>query len=248
MQLNELKELGLTEGQAQTYSALLEFGDSGIQKIQEKTGLNRRAIYDILNKLVEKGYATYIEEKGIRKYQVTHPKNILSAIEEKEKSLQNLKNKIPQITSLFQEKKNEIDAEVYRGNEAIKSLFEESLEYKATYWIGGNSGVESCNKEMALWFKRWMIKRVNKKQMMYDLVDYGSFLEDLPPKDIKKHKANYYKYCQLPKELSSPMVICIFGNKVVQLLWSQKPFAFVLDSKEIKDSFMKYFEHFWREP
>ncbi len=93
-----------------------------------------------------------------------------------------------------------------------------------------------------------MQKRIEKKHVMYDLVDYGKYLSGLKPKNIKKHKKEYYKYCQLPKELNSPMVIIIFGNKVAQVLWKKQSFAFVLESKEIKESFMKYFYYFWKEP
>ena len=48
MELPELKELNLTAGQIKVYQAILEIGTAGIQKIQEKTALERRAIYDIL--------------------------------------------------------------------------------------------------------------------------------------------------------------------------------------------------------
>jgi hypothetical protein len=68
------------------------------------------------------------------------------------------------------------------------------------------------------------------------------------PGDKKRHKNEYYRYCMLPKELKSPRVILIFGNKVAQILWSEQPFAFVLESEEIKESFMKYFNYFWKEP
>jgi len=82
---------------------------------------------------------------------------------------------------------------------------------------------------------------------MYDLVDHGSYLEGYEPNKKSQNLKNYYKYCQLPKDLSSPMVIIIFGDKVVQVLWNDQPFAFVLESKQIKDSFMKYFNYFWKD-
>ena len=249
MDLPELKELSLTAGQIKVYEAILHTGIAGIQSIQEKTGLERRAIYDILNKLIEKGFTTYTEEKGHRKYQCTHPRNLKEVIEQKQNALNKLQNKLPQITDLFLYNKPKIAAEVYRGNEAMKALLNEALEHKATYWIGGNSGVEiSTTENMKRWFHHWMQKRADQKKFMYDLVDYGTYLEGLKPAAIQIHKKNYYKYCALPKDLTSPMVIIIFGNKVAQVLWSKQSFAFVLESKEIKDSFMKYFNHFWKDP
>jgi sugar-specific transcriptional regulator TrmB len=248
MELPELRELNLTKGQVKVYQAILEIGTAGIQKIQEKTALERRAIYDILNKLIEKGFVSYTQEKTNRKYQCTHPRNLKEAIEQKQKTLETLHKKLPKITDLFTYSKPEIRAEVYRGNDAMKALLNEALEHPATYWIGGNSGVETCSEEMRLWFKRWTKKRVEAGKLMYDLVDYGTHLEDFKPNDIKKHKKHLYKYCSLPKNLQSPMVMIMFGNKVAQVLWGKQSFAFVLDSKELNESFMKYFNFFWKDP
>ena len=55
MELQELRILGLTNGEIKVYSAILHMGSSTINNIHEKTGMERRAIYDILNKLIEKG-------------------------------------------------------------------------------------------------------------------------------------------------------------------------------------------------
>ncbi|MFC1752364.1 TrmB family transcriptional regulator [Thermoproteota archaeon] len=246
MNLNNLTELGLSQGQIQVYSAVLELGISTLGRIQEKTGIERRNIYDILNKLIEKGLITYTVEKGKKTFQCTHPNKVDLEIKNKQEALKELKAQIPSMTALFESVKPDIRAEVFRGNEAMKALLEDMLNYKETYWIGGNAGVEST--QLKNWFKHWMDRRVKKKRMMNDLVDYGTYLEDLRPGDIKTHKKNYYKYCALPKELVSPMVIVIFGNKVAQILWSRKSFAFVMESKQIKNSFMRYFNYFWQEP
>ena len=244
--LKNLKELGLSEGQVSVYSAVLELGIATLNRIHEKTGIERRNIYDILNKLIERGLVSYTVEKGKRTYQCTHPNKIFEEIKKKKEALSAFEKEMPHIISFFEQVKPDIRAEVFRGNEAIKALLDDALNYKATYWIGGNSGVEAT--PLKNWFKHWMTKRVEKKRTMYDLVDYGTFLEGLLPHDIKTHKKNYYKYCQLPKELRSPLVILIFGNKVAQILWRKQSFAFVLEAQEIRESFMKYFNYFWKEP
>ncbi|MBW2982096.1 hypothetical protein KY343_04405 [Candidatus Woesearchaeota archaeon] len=244
MNLENLKELGLTKGQISVYSAILELGISGLNKIHEKTGIERRNIYDILNKLIEKGLISYTVEKGKRTYQCTHPNKILEEIKAKEENLKELRKQVPQIKDLFDISRPEIRAEVYRGNEAIKSLMNESLEYKEHYWIGGNAGIQYT--PLKYWFNHWMKKRIEKRCMMYDLVDYGRFLDYFKSNSLKKQKKEFYRLRELPKDLSSPMVILIFGDKVAQILWNKQSFAFVLESKEIKESFMKYFNYFWK--
>jgi len=250
MKLEELKELGLSEGQIKVYEAVLELGISSLNKIQEKTGIERRNIYDILNKLIEKGLISYTLEKGKRTYQCTHPNKLLEEIKKKEQSLKELEKKIPDIKDLFNLNKPEIKAEVYRGNEAIKSLFDEILEQKESFWMGGNSFEEykAVPENLQVWFNHWMKRRVENKHIMNDLVSYGTQLEGLEPSKTNKHKKEYYRYCQLPKDINVPMVIIIFGNKVAQILWGQQSFAFILESQKIRESFMKYFNHFWKEP
>lgn len=245
MNISGLNELGLSDGQIAVYSALLDLGISSLNSIHEKTGIERRNIYDILNKLIEKGLVSYTIESKVRKYQCTHPSKIREEIDTKVKELTLLRSEIPNIIDAFNKSKPLIRAEVYRGNEAIKALLNEMLEYKFSYWIGGNAGVEKTS--LNIWFSHWMKRRAESKHMMYDLVDHGMHLKGLPSNNTSKHKKLYYQYWQLPKDLSSPMVIAIFGNKVAQILWSDQPFAFVLESEEIKISFEKYFHHFWKK-
>ena len=250
MILEDLKELGLSDGQIKVYSAVLELGISTINKIQEKTGIDRRNIYDILNKLIDSGLFSYTIEKGKRTYQCTHPNKILEEIKYKEEKLKKLESQIPAIKYLFELSKPEIKAEVFRGNESIKSLLDEILEHKESFWLGGNSFEEykSVPESLQLWFEHWMKRRVEKKHVMNDLVSYDTSLKGLESDKIMKHKKAYYKYCSLPKDLYVPMVIIIFGNKVAQILWGEQSFAFVLESKKIKESFIKYFNHFWKNP
>jgi len=249
MELQNLQELGLSQGQIDVYTAVLELGISTLGKIQEKTGIERRNIYDILNKLIEKGLMTYTIEKGKKTFQCTHPNKIKEEIDKKQEALEKLNSQIPDLTKLFNEAKPEIRAEIYRGDEAIKALLNEALEYDETRWIGGNSGVEqSTTPALKRWFQHWMKKRASQKKIMYDLVDHNTHLEGLEPDNIKAHKKMHYKYCALPPQLRSPMVVIIFGNKVAQILWAKQSFAFILESEGIKDSFMKYFNYFWKDP
>jgi HTH-type transcriptional regulator, sugar sensing transcriptional regulator len=249
MNLENFKELGLSEGQISVYSAVLEIGVSSLNKIQEKTGIERRNIYDILNKLIEKGLISYVVEKGKRTYQCTHPNKILEEIKNKESNLKNLKSQVPQIKELFAFSRPEIGAEVYRGNESMKALLNEVLECKESFWLGGNSfeDYKTAPKSLQLWFEQWMKRRVENKHTMYDLVDSGTHLKGLEPSKKIKHKTHYYKYKQLPVDLQSPLVIVIFGNKVAQILWDKQSFAFVLESKKVKDSFKKHFNYLWNQ-
>ncbi len=248
MKLHNLKEIGFSEGQITVYSAILELGISTLNKIQEKTGIDRRNIYDIINKLIERGIVSYSIERGKRTYQCTNPNNILEEVKKRESALKEIENQIPQIKSLFENSKPEIRTETFRGNEAIKSVLAEILKYKESFWIGGNNfeNYKAVPSNLQIWFEHWMKERVAEKHKMHDLVSYGSFLKGLEPNKESKHKKSYYEYKQLPKGMYTPMVIIIFGSKVAQIIWGVQSFAFVLESNKIKESYMKYFDYFWK--
>jgi len=246
MNLEVLRKVGLSAGEVTVYQALLALGSSSMNAIQEKTGISRRNIYDILAKLIEKGLATYTLEKGKKTFQLTHPNKITSYVEEKKQALTKIEEemapKLPILIKRFQASKSDIRAEVFRGNESIKALLEEALEYKKNYWLGGNCGLDQF---FPYWWKHYDEKRIKKKVFWYDLADYGLFLSDYEKKKLFAEK--YYELRFLPKDISSPMVIFMFGNKVAQILWSKQSFAFVLESKEVSSSFMNYFKHFWNK-
>jgi HTH-type transcriptional regulator, sugar sensing transcriptional regulator len=246
-----LQNVGLTNGEVKVYYAVLELGISSLNNIHEKTGIERRNIYDILNKLIEKGLISYTIEKGKKTFQVTHPNKILSYLDDKKHNIDNVKKEvkshISELIHLFNLSKTEIRAEVFRGDEAIKALLTEILEHNESCWMGGNSfeNYKAVSENLMIWFAHWMQKRVKKKRWMYDLVSHGTWLKGLEPNKKSEHKKHYYKYGQLPKGFYVPMVIIIFDNKVAQIIWSEQSFAFVIEGEKIKESFMQYFNFFW---
>jgi len=250
MSTSFLKAIGLSDGEIKVYVALLRIGRSSLNPIQEGTGIDRRNIYDILNKLIDKGLVSYTVENRKKTFHVTHPTRIGEYLEEEGRVLDEKKRLIaehlPEVLQLYNEKKSAVQAEVFRGNEGLKTLLNEALEWPEHFWIGGNGAIEKTG--LKFWFKHWMQRRVKLRRMLYDLADADTYLDGLEPDKIAIHKKNYYKRCELPPHLSSPMVILIFGNKVAQITWEEQPFAFVLESQQIRQSFMQYFHFFWKDP
>lgn len=245
-----LQDLGLSKGESDIYASLVTLGTTTVNKIQEKVSIERRNIYDILNKLIEKGLVTYTEENKKKTFQITHPNKLQQYLHEKEEHIHQqqeiLAKNLPELLHSFNENKEPIRAEVFRGNEAVKALFEEMLECKEIRILGGNTFENfSVPKSFQRWFSHWMERRAKRKVWMLDLVDKGTFLPGLLPTDKKRHKESYYKYAELPENLQSPLVIVIFGKKVAQILWGEQSFAFVLESDKVQQSFLAYFNAYW---
>ena len=92
MELKILKDIGLTDGEIKAYLALLELGKSTVGKIIEKSRVSPSKIYDVLNRLIEKGLISYIIEGKVKHFKAAPPKNVLNYIERKEEDLKLHKN------------------------------------------------------------------------------------------------------------------------------------------------------------
>ncbi len=239
MDLEVLRKIGLSPGEVKVYSALLDSGSSPINKIHEKTGIERSNIYGILNKLIARGLVSYVLENKKRFYRIAHPNRVIGYIEEKKHALDKTKKEIetdlPNMIKNFEIGKPEIAAEIYRGMEGIKSIWEDMLNYDENYFI--NSGRYLMMLRQNYW-ESLLRRRIEKKIKWHNLARF-----ELRGK-VKPTAYEYIKF--LPKEFSgNPNVIFIYGNKVANVLWNT-PFAFVIESKELAEDYKRYYRYLWR--
>lgn len=231
-----MKKLGLSNGEIKVYSAILNIGRSSVNNIHEKTGLERRAIYDIINKLIEKGLITYTFEKGKRTYQVAPPKRLQQEVDKRIKDLKGFESIIPQIEQVYKSNKPQTNIEVFRGKEGIRSVFEDMLNYKEVYGLSGGWNIV---KEMPHYWPNYNKRRIKVRSKWFNLVRHEWRRNKIP--EVKYVEVKY-----LPKEFSgNPIVIIIYGNKVANVSWGEDYFAFVLESKEIAENYKKYHKYLW---
>lgn len=206
---------------------------------QEKVGVDRRNIYDILNKLIERGLVSYIESDGRRVFKISNPEKILSYIEEKKSTLDWVKKEVsaimPEMQEIFEAKKQEFSAEVFKGAEGMKAVWDDMLNYKDIYWIG--SGMYVPDKFPAYW-SDWNKKRLKRKVGSHHLFRFEK------RKDVNKKLFTSCKF--LPKEFSgSPTVTVTYGDKVAQMLLGENIFVFVIESKELAENYVRYHKFLW---
>ncbi len=234
MEIKELKILGLTNGEIKVFSAVLNAGTSSINNIHEKTGIERRGIYDIINKLVEKGLISYTIEKGKRTYHCAPPNRLKEKTLKIKEELEKFEKLIPVIENIYKSSKPKINIEVFRGKEGIKTVFEDILNYEKTLFIGGRWYVV---KELPFFWRYYNKRRIKKGVVWYNLVLHDA--PKIPTKELIHVKV-------LPKEFNgSPAIIWIYGNKVVNVLWGKEFFAFMIESKQIAENYRRYHRYLW---
>src|SRR3989338_7591618 len=130
MELEVLKDIGLTEGEIRAYTSLLELGKSTAGKIIEKSKISPSKIYDVLNRLIEKGIVSYIVEGKRKSFMAAPPKNIVNYIERKENELMqhkiDFKKIIPILESRQKAKVKKFKAEIFEGISGLITVFDMS--------------------------------------------------------------------------------------------------------------------------
>ena len=237
-----LTEIGLTENESKIYTALLDKGALPVNRIYEETGIHRRNIYDLLNKLISKGLVTFVIENKKKVFQATNPKRIITFLEEQKRLIEEkeeiARRKLPEMERKFAAKTSSIEAEIYRGYDGIKTIWDDTLNYKEALMIGsGGFGYDRMPRYWIVFNRKRLKLGVRWKQLA---------IENLRNSPQVKEKLIETKF--LPKELTGPPnVIWIYGNKVTNILWLETPIAFVINDKEIAESYRKYFHFLWNK-
>jgi len=239
MNLEILRKLGLSDGEIKVYSALLDIGATSINMIHERVGIDRRNIYDILNKLIERGLVSYTESNGRKVFRTSDPEKLLSIIEEKKSSLDKVKCEIekiiPSMQKIFTSEKQELFAEIFKGPEGLKAVWDDLLNYDAIYWIG--SGMYVPQRFPAYW-NDWNQRRIKRKVGSFHLFRFEK------RKEVDKKLFTTCKF--LPKEFSgNPTVTVAYGNKVAQMLLGENINVFVIESKELAENYRRYHKYLW---
>ena len=97
-----LSELGFTEGEEKVYAALLKLGRSTSGNIAKEANVSRSKLYEILEKLIEKGVVSKNEIKKVSYFQAYPPKSILEFIQRKKNKLSKQKEDFKRALPYFE--------------------------------------------------------------------------------------------------------------------------------------------------
>ncbi len=243
MEANDWSRLGFSDGEGRVYQAILHSDEATLQFIHEQTGIERRNVYDIINKLIHKGLLTYISENKHKVYRTTNPAKIADYLQRQKQQVEEqeqlLGEQMPQLLRTYESAKPSVDTQIYRGVEGLRTLFDEMLDYQDHYFIGGNWGVRKYLG--ARWHDRWENKRVERKIWWHDILTKK--LIHPPPESRMK----FYESRILPDEFNSPNVMFIYGNNVVNLYWGEPLLAVRIESAEIAKNYLNYFKFLWKK-
>ena len=237
-----LRQLGLSERESKVYQELLKIGPTTITNIIKSTGIPSSKIYNILERLMQKGLATQIIVKGKREFHPASPDKLFSLIKEKENIINEI---LPSLQALYEKTNEETIAEIYKGKERAKAIFEDILK-EGKNWLSIGASAKSevvLPYYMDNFYKRMYSKRIDLKSL------FTNNEETLKLKSkLGKYKNIEIRF--LPKEIKNLMSVFIYSDRIAIILITSdieiNPIIILIKSKESADSYRDYFNWLWK--
>lgn len=231
-----LKDLGFTNAEIKVYLALLELGLSTAGPIIEKSGLQSSVVHMTLNKLVTKGFVSFIKEGQRNHYQATDPKHISEYIDEKKKQFEQL---LPELILKQQMAKEKSEVTTFRGIKGIRELLYGLLEAGGTEHHTFGSAKESLMMGDAFWMSYH--KKRAENGIKARLIFNDSLKEWC---DVNLYPDAGYKFTSAGFE---PLTETIIRNdKIGIIIWTEIPLGILINSKVAAKSYDKFFEIMWK--
>lgn len=241
MQTSDLTKLGLTDGEAKVYLAMLKLDSSTVGPIVKESKIAYSNIYEVLGRLIDKGLATFIIKQKTKHFQAAPPNRLGEYLENKEKEIQeqqnSLKRLLPSLTALTKSGDTKTEAEIFIGTKGLKTAYEKLV-------------LKTTKKEEGLFFYIHEKEYAEKSDRFYnEIAKLSKTLKTrgLANKEYKKSwfmkKAKFLKmkYVDFPL----PGNIDIVNNKVMIISWHPEIVGILIQSESIANHFRNYFNKVW---
>lgn len=226
-----LKEIGFLDAEITVYLALLRLGPSLAGRISKETGHHRTHVYDLLEKLREKGLVSTFIQSGKKIFKPYTPDKLLHYLEEKKDTIRTI---LPELERLTKLPKEETQVELFKGKEGLKTVFQDVLKMKSDYFVMGALGrFENIFKYTLPQFLKKVEKLGIKERVLCD-----------EKEKVTRIKTGKYRYLQ--SDYLFPSSFWVYKNKVAIFIWRLPYFAIVITSEEVANTYRNYFDFFWK--
>jgi sugar-specific transcriptional regulator TrmB len=238
MDISILEDLGLTQAEIKVYLTLLELGTSSAGTILKKCKLQNSVMHRALNSLIEKSLINFILEGRRKIYQATDPEHFFNFIDDKKTRFQQI---LPELKKKQTFAKKKETATIYRGIRGIKEVYSIMINTEAKEYNTFGGGYPCVNLMGESWWKNSHLRRVEKKLPSRQVFD-----ETVKKQGDDYNKLPLTKVKFLSKEFFQAQETVIVGDKVAIAVFTDNPYAFLIEDKVVANGYRKHFEVLWK--
>ncbi|MCX6817439.1 MAG: winged helix-turn-helix transcriptional regulator [Candidatus Aenigmarchaeota archaeon] len=232
-----LKELGLTNNETEVYLTLLRKGSISVNEIAQRSGLHRQAVYDALDRLLEKGFVSFVIKNGKKYFQGIKPEKISEYLKEKEEKFNSI---LPGLIDLTKLPREDTFVEVFKSKGIVKTVYSDIInEFQKKSGDVLISGVDE--RKFMEEDKIALCQHLKKLQKL-------KCMERIMIKDGDTYfvKGAQTEYRWVPAESFNPTPIYVYGNKMAFIIWGNPNYAIIIENKNLADSYRKQFNMIWK--
>lgn len=236
-----LKEYGLDEKEIRIYLFLV--GNEGLTaySVAKGTSIHRSTTYDVLERLLAKGFVNKVETDGKTRYSADEISDIISNLKDKESILLSLIPKFERVRRTVKSRVRVLESE--SGQKQFNfNLFNLVKEGRVDYlYVLGNSPVSHISSHI---FLERLIREA-KQQKLHRKINYKGIWDEKFKNDKFIKIFSSFGENKFLKNLPSKVTIVIFRNYVAYLFTTDKPKVIEIQNKLIAEEMKSYFLYLW---
>jgi len=230
-----LRDIGFSKNESKVYLTLLRLGSSSATNIIQESGLHRSNVYDVLESLTKKGLVAHILKEDVKYFEVTPPHNLSNILKERELRLSNI---LPQLLIKTRSIKQDVKIQIFEGYSDLKKMITHFVNNKVDYYSYGIP--RQFPKVLKSWLPIHHRDRIKKRVHLKIIFNEGAEDRARIVNEMEFAEARYF-----PKEFAAPVSTEISGDEIMIIHWAEKPLIIHIKSKEISDSYKRYFNLLW---
>lgn len=240
--VDQLIDVGLTPGEAKVYLAMIHIGPSRVGKIVEMSGVSQSKIYNVLDRLILKGLASYNLQDNIKYFQSLEPSRLHEYIQRKEDEVRRQKEALTQIISDLSKNVNAAKrstSEIFMGERSLRSAYMTLLSDSKRgdilrYFYPYSNAHENASPFYSRFYKYQKSKGLVERGIVNSDFKNSQHFKEIP-KDVKLRHVNF----------PLPGTIDIFADKLLIIDWKTIT-GILITSSEIAGIFVDYFDSIWK--
>lgn len=242
--LEPLRQLGLTEGEIKVYIALTKLGETTSGPIVDESNVSVSKVYKILEKLAKKGLVSHIVKNKTKYFQAADPERLLVYSQELQEKLQTQQETLKKIIPTLQQETKTVatSAQVFDGLRGIQTARERtlaSMKKGDEMWIIGIA--KTPYDRLTPYFAEYHQRRYQKGIKCYYL--YNEYAREPFGKQSASYPLSEVRY--MDEGLITHAWMEIYADTVTIGINKGKSFSIVIQNQDVADSFKIYAKLLW---
>lgn len=241
-----LEKIGLTGSEIKVYLALLKLGVSSKSRLLKESKIASSKIYEVIDKLIDKGLCGTIIKDGIKHFSAAPPSRIRDYISQKkqeiiqeEKAFEDILPKLESIKQLSKEAYVELFLG-WKGMETVYNHYLSKAKKNDEVFIIG-AGIGNNEEKLEIFYSKYG-RMAFKKGLKINVLFNDNAREYV--KKIEKNIGISYKKRFLFEH--TPSELLMFKDITLITIRRVEPILILIKDKETYNSFKEYFKELWK--